>query len=253
MQAPCRIGDIESGHVFLPFHYGYFDNAAGRHRAANELTITDWDPVSKQPFFKFAAVKMKKVSAAPVLTQTKFLAHDLGELGAHFVKNVVSISKEAVIPPKPGLHVPHYLGLLLSSKKRLAKHYAFLAARHENEPAILDGCTLFAKWSAAHVRDLEKLPERYGSASVADAKEPDSFSGTRPGGLGLLRDLHDLWLMVNDAHLSITILVQAARALRDNKMAATLIEIGLETDRQIAWIDTHIKTIAPQALVVPAL
>ena len=59
--------------------------------------------------------------------------------------------------------------------------------------------------------------------------------------------------MVNDADLSITILVQAGRALRDNKIAATLIEIGLETDRQIAWIDTHIKTIAPQALVVPAL
>lgn len=29
------------------------------------------------------------------------------------------------------------------------------------------------------------------------------------------------------------ILVQAARALRDNEMAAVLIEIGLETDRQI--------------------
>jgi hypothetical protein len=49
------------------------------------------------------------------------------------------------------------------------------------------------------------------------------------------------------------ILVQAARALRDNEMAATLIEIGLETDRQVAWLDTHIKTIAPQALVVPAI
>ena len=35
-------------------------------------------------------------------------------------------------------------------------------------------------------------------------------------------------------------------------MAATLIEIGLETDRQIAWLETHIKKIAPQALVVPA-
>ena len=33
-----------------------------RGRAANELTITAWDPVSKQPYFKFAAVRIKKVA-----------------------------------------------------------------------------------------------------------------------------------------------------------------------------------------------
>jgi anaerobic selenocysteine-containing dehydrogenase len=253
VQAPCRIGDIEPGHVFIPFHYGYFDAASGKNRAANELTITDWDPVSKQPFFKYAAVKLTKVTAGPVLMQAKSMARDIAELGGHFVKNVVSIGKEVVVPPEPGLHVPHYLALLLNSKKQLAKEFASLAARHVNEPAIRDGCTMFAKWSAAHINDLDKLTDRYGSASVADAKATDVLTGARPGGLGLLRDLHDLWLMVNNAHLSIMILVQAARALRDNEMAATLIEIGLETDRQVAWLDTHIKTIAPQALVVPAI
>jgi anaerobic selenocysteine-containing dehydrogenase len=33
----------------------------GRHRAANELTITEWDPVSKQPVFKNAAVRVEKL------------------------------------------------------------------------------------------------------------------------------------------------------------------------------------------------
>jgi anaerobic selenocysteine-containing dehydrogenase len=56
---PARIGDIIPGHVFIPFHYGYWDNP-GRSRAANELTLTEWDPVSKQPQFKFSAVKIKK-------------------------------------------------------------------------------------------------------------------------------------------------------------------------------------------------
>jgi ferredoxin-nitrate reductase len=46
--------------VFVPFHYGYWDDPA-RARAANELTITSWDPVSKQPYFKFAAVRIRKV------------------------------------------------------------------------------------------------------------------------------------------------------------------------------------------------
>lgn len=56
---PARIGGIIPGHVFIPFHYGYWDDP-GRSRAANELTITEWDPVSKQPQFKYAAVKISK-------------------------------------------------------------------------------------------------------------------------------------------------------------------------------------------------
>ncbi|HTM91570.1 MAG TPA: nitrate reductase [Flavisolibacter sp.] len=56
---PVRIGNIIPGHVFIPFHYGYWDDP-GRSRAANELTITEWDPVSKQPHFKYAAVRIQK-------------------------------------------------------------------------------------------------------------------------------------------------------------------------------------------------
>jgi ferredoxin-nitrate reductase len=56
---PAKIGGIIPGHVFIPFHYGYWDDPQ-RSRAANELTITEWDPVSKQPHFKYAAVKVSK-------------------------------------------------------------------------------------------------------------------------------------------------------------------------------------------------
>jgi predicted molibdopterin-dependent oxidoreductase YjgC len=56
---PARIGGIEPGLVFIPFHYGYWDKD-DRPRAANELTLTEWDPVSKQPHFKYAAVKISK-------------------------------------------------------------------------------------------------------------------------------------------------------------------------------------------------
>jgi ferredoxin-nitrate reductase len=60
--APVRIGTVRRGVVFVPFHYGYFDRDApdgfDRPRAANELTETVWDPVSKQPMFKVAAVRV---------------------------------------------------------------------------------------------------------------------------------------------------------------------------------------------------
>jgi anaerobic selenocysteine-containing dehydrogenase len=65
VQAPARIGDIREGTVFMPFHYGYWDTADGagpngRPRAANELTITQWDPASKQPLFKTAACRVTR-------------------------------------------------------------------------------------------------------------------------------------------------------------------------------------------------
>lgn len=58
--ARLRVSGIRDGVLFLPFHYGYWDTDAGHEpgesgRAANELTLTDWDPASKQPIFKTAA------------------------------------------------------------------------------------------------------------------------------------------------------------------------------------------------------
>lgn len=68
VRARVRIGGIRDGVLFLPFHYGYWDvgHPAGKDgdRAANELTFTDWDPVSKQPLFKTAAAALCRVGPA---------------------------------------------------------------------------------------------------------------------------------------------------------------------------------------------
>jgi ferredoxin-nitrate reductase len=80
MEAKTRISAIKEGVAFAPFHYGYFDQPGGdspngHPRAANELTITEWDPVSKQPLFKVGAVRVTKVAgsageSAPAPTNT---------------------------------------------------------------------------------------------------------------------------------------------------------------------------------------
>jgi ferredoxin-nitrate reductase len=64
LEAKVRISGIKEGVVFAPFHYGYFDEPNGHHRAANELTITEWDPASKQPLYKIGAVRVTKVADA---------------------------------------------------------------------------------------------------------------------------------------------------------------------------------------------
>lgn len=64
IQAPVRLTGIRPGQVFVPFHYGWWDrdgDDGAPSRTANELTITAWDPVSKQPIFKVAAVRVDAV------------------------------------------------------------------------------------------------------------------------------------------------------------------------------------------------
>lgn len=60
IEAPARIAHIREGVVFAPWHYG---DDGGVHTAANDLTIDAWDPVSKQPEFKVAAVAVERVRA----------------------------------------------------------------------------------------------------------------------------------------------------------------------------------------------
>jgi anaerobic selenocysteine-containing dehydrogenase len=64
----ARVSGIREGVVFMPFHYGHWQPPDGEaenagQRAANELTATVWDPVSKQPEFKLAAVRLRRVAA----------------------------------------------------------------------------------------------------------------------------------------------------------------------------------------------
>jgi anaerobic selenocysteine-containing dehydrogenase len=66
VRVPARVGEIKAGTIFIPFHYGYWDTgpeagpAGAPGRAANELTLSAWDPVSKQPLFKLAAARIER-------------------------------------------------------------------------------------------------------------------------------------------------------------------------------------------------
>ncbi|MFI2780446.1 molybdopterin oxidoreductase family protein [Streptomyces sp. ALB3] len=68
LRGRLRVTGLRPGLLFVPFHYGYWDTPAGSGpdattpgRAANETTITAWDPASKQPLFKTAAAALTLV------------------------------------------------------------------------------------------------------------------------------------------------------------------------------------------------
>jgi ferredoxin-nitrate reductase len=90
LDAKARVSGIRDGLIFAPFHYGYWDTPDSTQpdkeaRAANELTISAWDPVSKQPLFKLAAVRVEKLadsdgrpSPAPTNTASQPVGMDEG-------------------------------------------------------------------------------------------------------------------------------------------------------------------------------
>jgi anaerobic selenocysteine-containing dehydrogenase len=83
VRARLRTTAVRDGTVFLPFHYGYWDTPEGHRppdgeagRAANETTITDWDPASKQPLFKAGAARVTLVARRATQGEEAGVGHD---------------------------------------------------------------------------------------------------------------------------------------------------------------------------------
>ena len=68
--------------------------------------------------------------------------------------------------------------------------------------------------------------------------------------MALLRDLHDLYLVVSEVQICCTILKQGATGLRDEALMATCEEIERQSKRQLSWLMTRMKSAAPQTLIV---
>ena len=247
IEAPARLGGIAAGHVFVPFHYGYWD-APGRARAANELTLYEWDPVSKQPHFKYAAVRLSKGAPPPQPDEEKLKRQSQPGV----VKRVLDSLGEHISPPRR--HVQEYLALVEASERLLADALTAVGDHHTHEPDIHSECALLAGWSREHQQALGKFVARYGEHRIAEPERlrKAAFPALHESGFGLVRDLHDCWLIANETHVSIIVLDQAAKALRDDELVALLDHMDGQNQRQQAWLLTRIKQAAPQALVVPS-
>lgn len=249
IEVQARIGGIESGRVFVPFHYGYWDEP-GRARAANELTIFEWDAVSKQPHFKYAAVALTPVAKPGSKQPDKQVSKAPGLLGR--AKQAAQAVSSVVSPARR--HVQEYLGLLEGSEEALADALEKVAEAHKAEPDIYNECHMLAAWSRGELEALRELIARYGEAREA---EPDRLAEAvqpplKRTGLGLVRDLHDCWLLANETHMSLVVLDQAAKGLRDEEMQELVERVDHQNKRQRSWLLTRIKQAAPQALVVPS-
>jgi hypothetical protein len=150
------------------------------------------------------------------------------------------------------MYLGAYLGLLSHAETELARAFREVADRHGHEPDIFHLYHLFAKECDMHVERLQGAVDHYGEQSEdePDRLHSDLFAGTREGGLALLRDLHDLYLMVNEVDITWTMIKQAAQGLGDRQLLHVVETCEGETTRQMNAIKTRMKQAAPQTLIV---
>ena len=145
----------------------------------------------------------------------------------------------------------------------LADDYRALGERHAADHDVFHMCRAFARQCETHATRLAPHAERYGAEGDEDAG-PDFWSGslerlwrtgseavadTPRAGLLLLRDLRTLFLAAEEAGITWVMAGQAAQAARDAALLEAVRACHTETEVQVKWLTTRIKTAAPQALV----
>jgi hypothetical protein len=150
-------------------------------------------------------------------------------------------------------HLSTYVALAHVSEQTLADSFRTVGHGHADHPDVLFTCEALAAMSDAHVEAIRPIAERYGEDPDVDEPErlhADGLGQVRAGGIGLLRDLQDLHLLATLVQSTWTVLLQGALGLRDHDLIEVTRAASGETARQLAWLTTHMKVIAPQTLIV---
>jgi hypothetical protein len=150
------------------------------------------------------------------------------------------------------MQIGKYIDLVHRTELDLVKAFNQVAKAHGDEVDVYQTCTMLSLWSQRLANELEKFTSVYGEEKD---NEPDRLTQTllkktRKGAMALLRDLHDLYLIVSEVQICCTILKQAATGLHDKALMSVCEEIERQSKRQLSWLMTRVKSAAPQTLIV---
>ncbi|MCZ2402739.1 hypothetical protein IV498_05950 [Paenarthrobacter sp. Z7-10] len=146
-----------------------------------------------------------------------------------------------------------YLGLLHKAEQTLAASFRTVAEGHGAEPDVHFLCQTLAKQCDDHEQALKPIVDRYGedeSGAEPERMHAEGISSTRSGPVGLLRDLHDLYLLASLVDVTWTLVKQAGQGLRDDELLEVVSSCDQQTAVQLKWLQTRMKQAAPQALIV---
>ena len=146
-----------------------------------------------------------------------------------------------------------YLTALARCERSLGDGLSAVAKQHADEPEIAGTAPLLAQWSYANAARVRDALARFGKNPPRDPKLLASalFGGPRKGPAGLLNDLLELAMLAGEAQILWALAGQGARALRDDALLELCETLPGQTDRQKIWLETMLKSLAPQLLIAP--
>lgn len=149
------------------------------------------------------------------------------------------------------MKIADYLSMLDAAERRMGDAFTLLATRHSADAEVRITAMRLATWSLEKRATLGPALETYGSPRSSDSDRIyDALFKPRPGGFGLLRDLHDASVLAHHVFLCWTGVFQAAQALTDKPLTELCRRELERTERQARWLRTMVKNSAPQALTV---
>lgn len=150
------------------------------------------------------------------------------------------------------MHLANYLGYLCQTKLDLAEGYRKVGEAHAQEADVYYTTHTLAEQCESHAEKLKPFVDRYGEEQPEEPEQiyHQFFDQTRSGSLGLLRDMHDLYLMASACDISWTMIGQAAQGMRDRELLEIVDSCEMETSNQLKWLRTRMKVAAPQTLIV---
>ena len=152
-------------------------------------------------------------------------------------------------------HLSTYVGLADHSEKTLAEFFRAVAEGHARAVDIFHMCRTLATMSDSHRDRLAPLVNRYGEQQSSEVREPErlhaeGLAGVRQGDIGLLRDLQDLHVLASLVQTTWIVLAQGAQGIRDRELLSVATDANTDTSRQLTWLNTRMKAVAPQALIL---
>ncbi|KAI5449249.1 hypothetical protein NCC49_005165 [Naganishia albida] len=249
-ELPAKLGKIEKGQVFIPFHWGAHqqgghDHMNGRAVAANELTQPAWDFISKQPIFKTAGVKLTKVtSGKPEVLSGQGPAIESLEKPAY----ATAQGKDDFTNRERHLEGDE------STDKILGE----LVIRLKGDAEISAGLMILRDYLRQAVELMKPMSDKYGAntqgaqrdtEAITTALFPDSRSGM--GGFELLMDLHGVYSMFGMMNSFMIALEPVSMAVQDIDFRGRVEPAHKLVNRCMQWCQSQIRVKAVHSLVVP--
>jgi hypothetical protein len=149
-------------------------------------------------------------------------------------------------------HLSTYVGLAHRGEQTLVESLRQVAAGHSEDPDTALVCRTLARQHEGGLQRLGPVADRYGEEDVEEPERlhADALTNTRSGGIGLLRDLQDLYLLAALLQTTWTILEQAAQGARDEDLLQLSTDALTQVGRTMTWLTTHLKAASPQILLV---